>query len=179
MTRFDAESRTGATGASAANQPPKHALVIDWNFQASPSLELLSSDRTPVQQQELSFSDGRHLRSSERRFERERHVVLAEDAEIVALVDLPASIRRQINGCDGDFVLLRPYTPVQVIDSCAAALLEQFERSNTIVDAILAYSRKIRVRPSEVLEYAFPLIQGFILAGVLVQPGVNAGVPRP
>ena len=179
MTRFDAESRTSATGASAANQPPKHAAVIDWNFQASPSLELLSSDRTPVERQEPSFSDGRHLRGSERRYERERHVMLSDDAEIVALADLPASIRRQINGGDADFVLIRPYAPIQVIDSGAATLLEQFQRANTIVDAILAYSRKIRVRPSEVLEYAFPLIQGFILAGVLVQPGANAGVSRP
>jgi hypothetical protein len=99
---------------------------------------------------------------------------LNEDVEIVAVVELPESVRAQIGASATDFVMIRPYSSVEVIDESTAALLDQFRQSKTIVDAILAHSRKMRVRPSEVLKSAFPLIQGFILAGVLERCGQRA-----
>ncbi len=173
MTGFDGESGAAAGGAFAVNQERTQRLADSWNVQVGPPCELLSLDRAPVERQELNFSGLESVAASgprsARRPEPQRHVVLDEDAEIVALAELPESISRQIAGAERDFVLIRPYAAIQVIDAGTAALLEQFRYPTTIVDAILAYSRKIHVRPSEVLEYAFPLIQGFILGGVLAR----------
>ena len=108
-------------------------------------------------------------------------VVLPEDVQIVPLSDLPVSLRAQLEGEDGDFALTRPNSriPSKVIDSNAAALLAHFRGPKTIVDAILAYSREVKSRPSEILEDAFPLIQSCILARLLVEPGSDAEKIEP
>jgi serine/threonine-protein kinase len=103
-------------------------------------------------------------------------VVLPEDVQIVALTELPESVRTQLEGADGDFALTRPHsrTPSKVIDASAAALLEQFRGPKTIVDAILAYSKAAKARPSDVLEEAYPLIESCLLARLLVEPGQDS-----
>ena len=102
-------------------------------------------------------------------------MVLPEDVQIVAVADLPAQVRTQVAGADGDFALTRPMsrTPSKVIDANAAALLRRFRQPTRIVDAILAYSREIETPAAQVLEDAYPLIESCLLARLLVEPGTQ------
>ena len=108
-------------------------------------------------------------------------VVLPEDVQIVPLTELPESVRAQLEGADGDFALTRPHsrTPSKVIDASAAALLEHFRGPKTIVDAILAYSKAAKARPSDVLDEAYPLIESCLLARLLVEPGQDSEKIEP
>ena len=103
-------------------------------------------------------------------------VVLPDDVQIVRLSDLSPAIRSQMDGEDGDFALTRPLsrTPSKVIGSNAAALLEKFRDPNTIVAAILAYSKEFKQRPADVLEEAYPLIESCLMARLLVEPGTDS-----
>jgi eukaryotic-like serine/threonine-protein kinase len=108
-------------------------------------------------------------------------VVLPEDIQIVPLADLPPQLREQVEGEDGDFAITRPLsrTPSKVIDRNAAALLKHFEKPTTIVDALLKYSRDVRLRPHEVLEEAYPFIESCLVSKLLVHPGADAGKIQP
>ena len=141
MRPYEVESHSRASGSSAGNQPPGPVF---------PEMARLARPVT---------SGG------------ERVLMLPDDAEIVAVVELPESVQKHIEAANSDFVVLLRAAEPQVIDASAAILLAQFWCPKTMIDAIFDYSRKIGVRPSDALKYAFPVIQRFILAGVLLRCG--------
>src|ERR1700761_4244211 len=100
-------------------------------------------------------------------------MVLPADVQIIPVTELTPQVRSQVGASDNDFALTRTMsrTPSKVIDANAAALLRQFQKPKTIVDAILAFSRAAKTRPADVLDEAFPLIESCLLARLLVEPG--------
>jgi hypothetical protein len=103
-------------------------------------------------------------------------VVLPGDVRIVPLSELPSHVRSRLGGDDGDFAITRPHsrTPSKVIDANAAALLKLFEKPKTLVEAITEYCRAANLRPLEVLDEAYPLIESCLEAHLLVPPGTAA-----
>jgi len=100
-------------------------------------------------------------------------VVLPRDVRIVPIDELPAAVRQRLGGEDGDFAITRPHsrTPSKVVDANAAKLLKLFEQPKTLVEAITQYCRAAKLRPLEVLEEAYPLIESCLAARLLVKPG--------
>src|ERR1039457_2151982 len=100
-------------------------------------------------------------------------VVLPGDVRIVPLSELPSHVRSRLGGDDGDFAITRPHsrTPSKVICANAPALLKLFEKPKTLVEAIPEYCRAANLRPLEVLDEAYPLIESCLEAHLLVPPG--------
>ncbi|MBI4538717.1 MAG: protein kinase [Gemmatimonadetes bacterium] len=99
-------------------------------------------------------------------------LVLPADVVLVPVTELPASVRARVGGEDGDYAVTRPLarTPSRIVDSEGAGLLQEFQTPQTIVEAVLRYSRA-RARDAErTLEDAYPLLLAFINAGLLVPP---------
>ena len=102
-------------------------------------------------------------------------MVLPADIQIVPLTELPPQVRSQIQGDDADFALTRPRsrTPSKVVDASSRDLIEQFREPSTIVDALVRYSKTLHVKPTDLLEDAYPLIQSLLAAKLLVEPGAD------
>ena len=81
-------------------------------------------------------------------------------------------MRAQLAWQPGDYALTRPRsrTPSSIIDQHTAGLLEQFREPCRIVDAIIRYSDAAALDPHETLERAFPVLQCFLNAGLLMPP---------
>jgi hypothetical protein len=73
-------------------------------------------------------------------------LVLPRDLLIIPVTELSAAVRRQFDCADSDYAVTRPNarSRSQIIDAAGAQLLEEFRKPNTIVQAILAYSRARR-----------------------------------
>jgi serine/threonine-protein kinase len=97
-------------------------------------------------------------------------LVLPDDVLIVPVAELPAHVRDQVACEEGEFAVTRPRarTPSRIIDAQAAALLEEFRRPQTIVAAVIRYSRAREIDPEKTLEDAFPMLQGFVQSQVLL-----------
>jgi serine/threonine-protein kinase len=99
-------------------------------------------------------------------------MVLPPDLLLVPVKDLPENVRRQIQAEDGDYALTRPQsrTPSRVVDAEAAALLNEFRKPTTIVDAIIRYSQATKADPQRMLEDAFPMLERLAHLRMLVPP---------
>ena len=108
-------------------------------------------------------------------------LVLPEDVQIVSLVGVSASLRKQIGADSQDYALTKPRsrTLSKVIDAQGAALLREFTKPTTLVDAILRFSEATQQDPVDVLEDAYPLLESCLLAKLLVTPGVDANPIQP
>jgi len=97
--------------------------------------------------------------------------VLAPDAELFPVAELPEHVRRKLAGADGDFAITRKRSRVgtKLLDEPAAGLLEEFRKPRAIVDAVLRFSERFTMDPEEVLESSFPLIRRMVLANLLVR----------
>ena len=97
-------------------------------------------------------------------------VVLPPDAALVPVEDLPEELRAEIEHRPGDHALTRPLSrnPSTIVDLETAELLEEFRTPTRIVDAVIGYSTAQQLDPTETLERAFPVLQGFMNAGLLV-----------
>ena len=97
-------------------------------------------------------------------------VVLPPDAALVRVDDLPDDLRAEIDHQPGDHALTRPLSrhPSTIVDLETAELLEEFRSPTRIIDAVIGYSTAQRLDPAETLERAFPVLQGFMNAGLLV-----------
>ena len=97
-------------------------------------------------------------------------VVLPPDASLVPVEDLPEELRSEIEHRPGDHALTRPLSrnPSTIVDLETAELLEEFRTPTRIVDAVIGYSTAQHLDPTETLERAFPVLQGFMNAGLLV-----------
>ncbi len=99
-------------------------------------------------------------------------LVLPDDTVIVPVKQLPPQLREKLKCEDGDYAVTRPLarTPSKIIDAQAAELLKEFQKPKTIVDVVISYSRAKKADPERILEEAFPLIQQFMHAHLLVPP---------
>jgi serine/threonine protein kinase len=98
---------------------------------------------------------------------------LPEDVLLTQVTDMPAEWRDQIGGEAGDIVISRPGARAtsKRLDAHAAALLECFRTSRTIVQAVLAFSRAQDLNPERTLEEALPMLRQLIADGLLVPEG--------
>jgi serine/threonine-protein kinase len=99
--------------------------------------------------------------------------LLPPDLVILSVRDLDPDVRARI-ACDDDaFTVSRPRarTPPKVIDARTAELLRGFSTARPIVDVILDFSRTHRVEAEPLLAEAFPILQRFVDAGLLVEEG--------
>ncbi len=99
--------------------------------------------------------------------------VLPKGLIITPVEDLPAKLREQVEGRDGDFAISRPQsrTPSRILDPQSVALLKEFETPKTIGQAIAYYSRAMRSDPHRTLEDALPMLTQMIAWRLLVRPG--------
>jgi serine/threonine protein kinase len=97
-------------------------------------------------------------------------LVLPTDVVLVPVEELPAAVRSQVEYEAGDYAITRPRsrTPSKIIDPQAAALLKKFRSPNTIVEAVISFSREQEMDPEQTLIEAFPMIQQFVQARLLV-----------
>ncbi len=100
-------------------------------------------------------------------------LVLPEDVILMAVTELPAQVRAQLTCEEGDYAITRPRarTPSSIVDAQAAALLEEFRTPTTIVEAVIAFSQARQTDPQQTLEEAFPMLQRFLNARLLVPAG--------
>ena len=97
-------------------------------------------------------------------------IVLPSDIVLLPVEELPAETRKRLQYGEGDYALTRPRsrTPSSIVDARTARLLEILREPSTIVDAVIRYSRAEQLDPSETLESAFPVLQRFLNAGLLL-----------
>lgn len=99
-------------------------------------------------------------------------IVLPDDIQLIPVTELPDSLRAKFGAVDGDYAVTRPFSrvPSKIVDKAAAALLAEFRTPSTIIEAITRFSRDLRLRPTAVLEDAYPLIESCLAAKLLVPP---------
>jgi len=102
-------------------------------------------------------------------------LVLPPDVVLVPVAELPEEVRRQLRGDEGDFALTRPRvrTPSRIVDAGAAALLGEFARPATVVEAVIRFARARGADPEATLEDAYPLLERLLAAGFLVAEGAE------
>jgi serine/threonine-protein kinase len=101
--------------------------------------------------------------------------VLPEDLLIIPVAELSEQVRGRLGDGGEEFALTRPHArePSKLIDAAAAALIENFREPRTIVQAVIAYSRKAALDPELTLEDALPLLRQLIGTGLLVSEGAD------
>ena len=103
-------------------------------------------------------------------------LVLPDDVQIVPIDELSDSIRKQLNGEEGDYALSRPRSrqTSKLINGDVAALLEYFRTPHTFVKVIALYCRQHHIDPEKTLEDVLPIIKQMIGAGFLVPENADA-----
>jgi len=98
--------------------------------------------------------------------------ILPKDVVLVPVSDLSAEVREQFQSAESDYAITRPRsrTPSKIVDAETAKLLMEFRASKTIVEAVISYSEASQLNPEETLDEAFPILQRFINARILVPP---------
>ena len=104
--------------------------------------------------------------------------VLRPDVELRPVSALPDDVRAGLQDDEG-FAVTRHHsrTPSSIIDSAAAALLEEFREPSSIIKAILRYSLLQKADPQVVLKEAFPLLGRLIAAKDLVSSESELAAP--
>jgi hypothetical protein len=96
--------------------------------------------------------------------------VLPEDVSISSVEDLARDVRYAVGASSGDFAVARPHSRsrVTIVDAATAELLESFRAPQSIVDAIIAFSRRRGTDAETTLIDAFPQLRGLVRDGFLV-----------
>jgi eukaryotic-like serine/threonine-protein kinase len=99
--------------------------------------------------------------------------VLPVDVVLAPVEELPRSVRTRFAHQPGDRILTWPRSrvPSSIVDEETAQLFERFRTPHTIAEAIVAHSSAEELDPVETLERAFPVLQKFINAGILIPQG--------
>jgi eukaryotic-like serine/threonine-protein kinase len=100
-------------------------------------------------------------------------LVLPEDLLIIPVAELPDELRQKLGDGGEEYAVTRPLArqPSKLIDAAAAQLIEQFREPQTIVQAVISYSRKNKTDPERVLEDSLPLLRQLLFSGVLLPEG--------
>lgn len=103
--------------------------------------------------------------------------VLPADVEMIPISSVSSALRERIEGADDDYVVTRVgiRRNSKAVDARFAGLLREFRQPQTIVAAVLEYSRRQSCDPERVLEDAFPLLRRFVAEKLLVVAGSEAG----
>lgn len=101
--------------------------------------------------------------------------MLASDVILTPVEQLSTEVRQRSECVEGDIALTRPHSRASsvIIGSATLALLEEFRKPKTIVEAVLSYSRANNMDPTLALEDAFPVISQLIASRMLIGPGEN------
>ncbi len=96
--------------------------------------------------------------------------IIPDDVVIMSVAELDPKLRARIGCEDNEFAVARRHARANsiVIDANAARLLGQFRRPNTIVQAIVDYSREAAADAATTLTDALPLLQRMTGRGLLV-----------
>jgi hypothetical protein len=100
-------------------------------------------------------------------------LTLSPDVVLVAVADLPESVRARFASREGDVAVTHPRSrvPSQVLDARAAELVEEFRVPRTAVEAVIRFSRRHETDPERTLEDAYPLLRRLFDAGFLLTEG--------
>ena len=100
-------------------------------------------------------------------------LILAPDVLLIPVGDLAESVRQQLLCAEGDCAITRPGSRdrSKIVGRAAARLLEEFRQPATPLEAVLRHSKAAGGDPERLLEDSFPLLQGLINCGWLVEPG--------
>lgn len=103
-------------------------------------------------------------------------LVLPNDVVLVPVRELASPVRQQMACDEEDFAITRPRsrTPSKIVDPDTASLLQEFRTPQTVVGAILRYSRAVQADPEEILDAAFPVIENLFKARLLVPADSDA-----
>ncbi len=99
-----------------------------------------------------------------------RSFVLPSDVLVFPVTELAERVRAELDCEDEDFAVTRPgfRSLSRIVDAGTAALLEEFRHPSLIADAVVRFSRARRLDPEKLLEEAFPVLQAFSAALLLV-----------
>jgi serine/threonine-protein kinase len=97
-------------------------------------------------------------------------LVLPADVSITAAADIPAPLRRELGVTPDTFAVARAGARIQakIVDRDGTTLLTMFRQPQTILDAVIAFSREHGDDPRTVLTDAFPLLAECVHVGLLV-----------
>ena len=100
-------------------------------------------------------------------------LVLSRAVTVFPAAQLAAGMQDRIQTSPGDFVLTKRGSRSRstVLNPDSAALLREFSKPTTIVDAVLRFAEANERDAEATLEEAFPLLQRFVGSDVLVPPG--------
>ncbi|MEA3148268.1 MAG: eukaryotic-like serine/threonine-protein kinase [Verrucomicrobiota bacterium] len=106
-------------------------------------------------------------------------IVMPPDVILQPVERLPAESLQLFQYRKGDYCITRPRSriPSSIVDASTAGLLEVLRRPMTFVDAVITYSRAEKLDPRETLVSAFPIVQRFLDAGILVDADSDAAKP--
>src|SRR5947209_1710022 len=90
--------------------------------------------------------------------------ILPADVLVAPVASLPQTVRKRFQANDRDFVVtrMRSRAPSRVVSEELAALLESFRDPQTIVEAVIKYSKANALEPEEMLSQALPVLERFI-----------------
>lgn len=102
----------------------------------------------------------------------EGNLILPPDIRFIPAMELSEEIRQKIGAGEDDITVTRPQSraPSKVIDAETYALLREFEKPNTIVQAVLRFSKQRKLPAGQVFDDAFPLLRSFFESKLLVDP---------
>jgi serine/threonine protein kinase len=105
-------------------------------------------------------------------------LILPSDVLLIPVMDLSEELRKQFEAEAGDYAITRPRsrTPSKIVDARVAALLKEFRKATTIVQAVISYSQANQLNPEQTLEEVFPVLQRFMRAQILVPPDSAAAI---
>ena len=106
-------------------------------------------------------------------------LALASDVLVVAVADLPQTIRDELAD-DTAFAVTRARgrSPSILVDEATARLLEEFQQPSTIVDAVIRLSRRLGEDAEAVLSRSYPTLRQFLVGGHLVVAGSGEAAPH-
>jgi hypothetical protein len=99
--------------------------------------------------------------------------VLPDDVVLQPVVALTDAAQRQIGAGPGEVAIMRTSSRelTRVLSAEAAGLIERFRREQTIVEAVIDFSRAVGAAPEHTLDKAFPLLEQLIASRMLVEAG--------
>src|SRR5690348_2073940 len=102
-------------------------------------------------------------------------LVLPDDVLIVPVTDLPSDVRSKLGNTSEEFAITRPLgrESSKLIDLAAVQLIEHFRTPQTVVEAVLSYSRTHEADPETTLEECFPLLWQMLTSGFLLPFGTE------
>lgn len=105
--------------------------------------------------------------------------VVPDDVSIGSAEDLAKGVRHAVGASTGDFAVARPHSRarVMIVDSATAELLESFRTPQSIVDAVLAFSRRRGTDPEATLIDAFAQLRDLVRNGFLVSADSQRSQP--